>query len=81
MSDSEKNINPSEEEGDSKGSSEATAPQASPKKGGPGCNSDFHHHVVPTEKSGALNVYIQVIKLHAISRKKLATTDFTKFLQ
>ena len=39
-------------------SSEATAPQTSPRK--TGFNSDFHHHVVPTEKSGALNVYIQV---------------------
>ena len=39
-------------------SSEATAPQTSPRK--TGVNSDFHHHVVPTEKSGALNVYIQV---------------------
>ena len=40
----------------SKASSEATAPQASPRK----TTSGFHHHVVPTEKSGALNVYVQV---------------------
>ena len=41
----------------SKASSEATAPQASPKKN-PG--SQFHHHVVPTEHCGAINVYVQV---------------------
>ena len=46
-----------EDDQTSKDSSEATAPQASPKKMP---NSQFHHHVVPTEKSGALNVYVQV---------------------
>ena len=46
-----------EDDQTSKDSSEATAPQASPKKM---TNSQFHHHVVPTEKSGALNVYVQV---------------------
>jgi len=61
MSDAEKENNaastsPEEDEKASKASSEATAPQASPKKVG----SEFHHHVVPTEKSGAINVYVQV---------------------
>jgi len=60
MSDAEKENNaastsPEEDEKASKASSEATAPQASPKKVG----SEFHHHVVPTEKSGAINVYVQ----------------------
>ena len=45
-----------EEDQTSKASSEATAPQTSPKK----LPNSFHHHVVPTEKSGALNVYVQV---------------------
>lgn len=44
-----------EEDQASKASSEATAPQTSPKK----LPNSFHHHVVPTEKSGALNVYVQ----------------------
>ena len=62
MSDAEKENNaastsPEEDEKASKASSEATAPQASPKKV---CGSEFHHHVVPTEKSGAINVYVQV---------------------
>ena len=51
---------PAEEDLDkaSKASSEATAPQASPNKKVP--SSEFHRHVVPTEKSGAINVYVQV---------------------
>lgn len=44
------------EDQESKGSSsDATATATSPKK----TPSGFHHHVVPTEKSGALNVYVQ----------------------
>ena len=61
MSDAEKenaaSTSPEEDEKASKGSSEATAPQASPRKV---CGSEFHHHVVPTDKSGAINVYVQV---------------------
>ena len=61
MSDAEKAAtSPEEDEKASKASSEATAPQASPKKIG---SSEFHHHVVPTEKSGAINVYVQVCLL------------------
>ena len=66
MSSDEKNdltapVASEDEDKSSKASSEATAPQISPKKPGSGCgNSEFHHHVVPTEKSGALNVYVQV---------------------
>merc|ERR1711935_1175634 len=37
-------------------SNNSTAPQISPRKG---FNSDFHHHIVATEKSGAINVYVQ----------------------
>lgn len=61
MSAEDKNLEALDQEDKaSKASSEATAPQASPKKMN---SNDFHHHVVPTEKSGALNVYVQVICL------------------
>ena len=62
MSDTEKAnvVKESEDDKVSKSSSsDATAPQTSPARK-IGVNADFHHHVVPTEKSGALNVYIQV---------------------
>ena len=61
-----------DEDKTSKASSEATAPQASPKKG-PGGPGEFHHHVVPTEHCGALNVYVQVSYLILLSKwKKLS---------
>ena len=44
-----------------------TAPQEVTEESKPANNPltepGFHHHVVPTERSGALNVYVQVISL------------------
>ena len=57
MSETPPMAQPEDDQTSKDSSSEATAPQASPKKMP---NSQFHHHVVPTEKSGALNVYVQV---------------------
>ena len=57
----------------SKASSEATAPQTSPKKI-PG--TQFHHHVVPTEKSGALNVYVLV----SYGEQKISCLCFSMYL-
>ena len=57
MSETPPMAQPEDDQTSKDSSSEATAPQASPKKMS---NSQFHHHVVPTEKSGALNVYVQV---------------------
>merc|ERR1712141_891216 len=56
MSETPPMAQPEDDQTSKDSSSEATAPQASPKKMP---NSQFHHHVVPTEKSGALNVYVQ----------------------
>ena len=67
MSETPPMAQPEDDQTSKDSSSEATAPQASPKKMP---NSQFHHHVVPTEKSGALNVYVQVGENVKIKRAK-----------
>ena len=57
----------------------AAPPQdAAPQEGGgggPPKDKGLHHHVVPTERCGALNVYIQVRE----KTSKVVTIIFDKF--